>query len=102
MVIRFVSSGEALRQTVSDTICISMTPTQSRMARAALGWSLDQAASAAGIQRITAARFETGKSGPGAAASIAALRAAYEAAGIILIEAGKPSPAAGVGVRVAS
>ena len=38
-----------------------MTPTQSRMARAALQWSLTDLAKAAGVGRATAARFELGE-----------------------------------------
>jgi len=39
-----------------------MTPTQSRMARAALQWSLTDLAKAAGVGRATVARFELGES----------------------------------------
>lgn len=39
-----------------------MTPTQSRMARAALQWSLPDLAEKSGVARITCARFETGGS----------------------------------------
>lgn len=39
-----------------------MTPTQSRMARAALKWSLSDLAAAASIGRATVARFELGES----------------------------------------
>lgn len=38
-----------------------MTPDQSRMARAALKWSLADLANAAGIGRATVARFEAGE-----------------------------------------
>jgi transcriptional regulator with XRE-family HTH domain len=38
-----------------------MTPQQSRMARAALKWSLTNLAEAAGVGRPTAARFEFGE-----------------------------------------
>jgi transcriptional regulator with XRE-family HTH domain len=37
-----------------------MTPTQSKMARAALGWSAADLAKAAGVGYATAARFEAG------------------------------------------
>jgi transcriptional regulator with XRE-family HTH domain len=49
-----------LRQATVDTIHITMTPQQSRMARAALGWSLDEFAAQAGVGRVTVARFESG------------------------------------------
>lgn len=39
-----------------------MTPAQSRMARAALQWSLHDLAAASSISRMTCARFELGKS----------------------------------------
>jgi len=37
-----------------------MNVTQCRMARAALGWSLDDLAGASGVGRATVARFESG------------------------------------------
>ncbi len=88
-----------LRQAVYDTIVISMTPDQSRMARAALRWSLTDLSVAAGVGRATAARFELGQSVD--EKSVEAMRGALVAAGILLIDAGKSSPAAGVGVRLA-
>ena len=42
-------------------IVSSMTPTQSRMARAALQWSLHDWAKAAAVSRMTCARFELGE-----------------------------------------
>ncbi len=56
-----------------------MTPTQSRMARAALKWSLSDLAKAARVGRATAARFELGEAvgdGP-----ISAMRRALESKG---------------------
>ncbi len=64
-----------------------MNPTQSRMARAALKWSLSDLADAAGVGRATAARFELGEAV--APASIAAMRSAYEAEGVVFVDAGK-------------
>lgn len=64
-----------------------MTPAQSRMARAALKWSLTDLAEAAGVGRATVARFELGESvgdGP-----IAAMRAAFEAKRVRFIEKGR-------------
>lgn len=64
-----------------------MNPTQSRMARAALKWSLSDLADAAGVGRATAARFELGETV--APASVAAMRAAIESRGVTLVETGK-------------
>lgn len=41
--------------------CCQMNITQCRMARAGLGWSLDDLASASGIARRSIARFEAGE-----------------------------------------
>lgn len=41
---------------------ISMTPTQSKMARVALKWTTDDLATKAGVGRMTVARFERGDS----------------------------------------
>lgn len=77
---------------------ISMTPEQSRMARAALGWSLTRLSTEAGIGRATAARFELGDAMN--AESVAAIGKAFASAGLVLIEDGKISRAGGVGVRL--
>ena len=69
-----VSYGIRLRQEINDTISINMTPTQSRMALAALRWTLDEFAVRSGVPRITIARFQSGKSV--AAESVAAMEAA--------------------------
>lgn len=68
------------------------------MARAALGWSLTDLASAAGVGRATVARFELGE--PVNADSVAKLRAAVEGGGVILFEDGVRVPAGGAGVRL--
>jgi transcriptional regulator with XRE-family HTH domain len=68
------------------------------MARAALGWSLTDLASASAIGRASGARFELGQSV--APETIAAIRRAYEAAGVILISDGEKSPGGGAGVRL--
>lgn len=86
-VITLLSASAGLRQALFDTIVISMTPTQSRMARAALKWSLSDLAEAASVGRATAARFELGETV--APASVAAMRSAFEAQGVTLVEAGK-------------
>lgn len=77
---------------------ITMTPDQSRMARAALRWSLTDLATAARVGRATAARFELGQSVE--ESSVAAMRSAVEAAGVVLVGAGEVSRGAGVGVRL--
>jgi transcriptional regulator with XRE-family HTH domain len=79
---------------------ITMTPEQSKMARAALGWSLTRLATEAGIGRATVARFELGETVQ--SDSVDALRRAFVNAGMELIEAGKASKAGGgPGVRIA-
>jgi len=74
------------------------------MARAALGWSLNDLAAHARLGRATVARFELGE--PVSGATVAALRDALEDAGIELIAAGaiveNGSGSAGVGVRFRS
>jgi transcriptional regulator with XRE-family HTH domain len=57
------------------------------MARAALGWSLDDLAAASGVSRRTLARFEAGETVlPG---RVKALRHALEAEGILFIDSGR-------------
>jgi transcriptional regulator with XRE-family HTH domain len=63
-----------------------MTPEQSRMARAALKWSLTDLAAEAGVGRATAARFELGE--PVTAETVAALRGAFEAKRVRFIDKG--------------
>lgn len=55
-----------------------MTPTQSRMALAALRWTLDEFAVRSGVPRITVARYQSGK--PVAAESVTAMEAALNEA----------------------
>lgn len=57
------------------------------MARAALGWSLDDLAAASGVSRRTLARFEAGESVQ--PARVKALRHALEAEGILFIDSGR-------------
>ncbi|MCP3731068.1 helix-turn-helix domain-containing protein [Sphingomonas sp. MG17] len=75
-----------------------MTPAQSKMARAGLGWSLSDLAAASGVSRMTAVRFEGGQSV--APKSVTAIWSAYQAAGVTLIDAGEKSTRGGVGVRL--
>jgi transcriptional regulator with XRE-family HTH domain len=70
-----------------------LTPVQSRMARAALQWSVDEAGVAAGMSYRTILRFEKEQRDI-QAELIADLRRAYEAAGVRFMEEG--SDAGGV------
>ncbi|HEX6374947.1 MAG TPA: XRE family transcriptional regulator [Allosphingosinicella sp.] len=62
------------------------------MARAALGWSLDDAAAASGLSRRTVLRVEQSK--PVLFVSMRALRQAFEAAGVRFVEEGGVFPPA--------
>jgi transcriptional regulator with XRE-family HTH domain len=66
---------------------LGLTPAQSRMARAALQWSVEEAAEAASLSYRTILRFEKEQRGI-QAELIANLRRAYEAAGVQFIEKG--------------
>lgn len=70
-----------------------MDAEQSRMARAALQWSLDDLAKIAGVSRTTIHRFETGKDSFISTAK--KLQDAFEAHGIVFI----PENGGGSGVR---
>jgi len=59
------------------------------MARAALGWSIDDLARQSGVNRRTIINFEN--DGPASSASTSKLRAALEAEGVVLIERGNYS-----------
>lgn len=76
---------------------ISMSPEQSRMARAALGWSLTNLAAQAGIGRATVARFELGEVVQ--QDSVTAIASAFSEAGLQLVAAGEVSKSGGQGVR---
>ncbi len=75
--------------------CYEMNSIQCRMARAALGWGTRDLARNANVSPDTVARFERGENLKGA--TIAALRAAFEAAGLEFI----PENGSGPGVRLA-
>jgi transcriptional regulator with XRE-family HTH domain len=62
-------------------------PAQSRMARAALQWSLEDAAAAAGVSRRTVLRFEN-EHRDIQSELIAELRRAFEAAGVRFLTEG--------------
>jgi transcriptional regulator with XRE-family HTH domain len=61
---------------------------QCRMARSALGWSLDALADASGVNRRTILRFEQGEATT-RSKTISAIRRALEAAGVRLIDEGE-------------
>src|SRR3546814_11690473 len=87
-----------LRQWSCETIVIVMTPTQTRMARAALKWSLTDLAVKAAVGRATVARFELGD-GETSAETIDQMRKALAAAGAEFTRkagsAGVPVPVGG-------
>jgi transcriptional regulator with XRE-family HTH domain len=64
-----------------------MTPTQCKMARAALDWTVKDLADRAHVGISTVVRFEAGRGKP-IAATIAAMARSLEAAGICFIENG--------------
>lgn len=70
-----------------------MKPSQVKMARAALDWSLDDLARAAGVHRNTVSNFETGKYA-GDPATLEKMQRALEKAGIEFTNGDSP------GVRV--
>ena len=63
-----------------------MNIVQCRMARAALGWTLDDLAAASGVSRRTIARFEAGESV--LPARVQKLREALEEKGVVFIAGG--------------
>jgi transcriptional regulator with XRE-family HTH domain len=71
-----------------------ITPVQSRMARAALGWSVRDLGKSAHIAGATVNRFEMGRAAP-IPATLNAMQHAFESAGILFIEHGVvyPQPA---------
>ncbi|RUW19901.1 helix-turn-helix transcriptional regulator [Mesorhizobium sp. M4B.F.Ca.ET.013.02.1.1] len=72
-----------------------MHPAQSRGGRGLLAWSQGQLAKAAGVSLSTVRDFEAGRRNP-IANNMAAIRAALEAAGVILIDENDQ----GAGVRL--
>jgi transcriptional regulator with XRE-family HTH domain len=56
------------------------------MARAALGWTLDDLAAASGVSRRTVARFEAGE--PVLPARVQKLREAFEVEGVVFLDTG--------------
>lgn len=72
-----------------------ITPEQSRAARGLLDWSRDQLAEAAGIPKRTIMRFE-GREVEPRGSTLAGLRAAFEAAGVLFVSENGEGP----GVRL--
>lgn len=64
-----------------------MNLTQSRMARAALGWTWDTLAAESGVGRATIARFERGENVQ--PDRVQAMRRAFEDKGIQFLDGGK-------------
>ena len=75
-----------------------ITRQQVKMARAALGWGVRELASAAGVTANTVSRFENGADAYGE--TLGKIERALEAAGIVFIPEGQPSPDGGAGVRL--
>jgi DNA-binding XRE family transcriptional regulator len=76
---------------------MSITALQSKMARAALGWNTIDLAKAAEVSPTTVNQFEQGTTAP-LRSTLAAIRRAFEDAGIIFIDEDEHGP----GVRLAS
>ena len=70
-----------------------LTAMQSKMARAALGWSMKDLAERSGVSANTIDRFENGRAAP-IPANLKALRQAFEAAGVRFTETGVEPPEA--------
>lgn len=77
---------------------MAITPTQSRMARAALGLSIIDLGKAAGVRAATVSNFESG--GDAYASTITKLQSALEARGAVFVGAGEVSLTGGAGVRI--
>ncbi|OSQ42345.1 hypothetical protein THS27_14785 [Thalassospira sp. MCCC 1A01428] len=71
-----------------------MTPVQSKMARAALDWTLGLTTHHSGVSQNTISRFERG--GVSNQSTISALKFAYENAGIIFLDEENEGP----GIRI--
>lgn len=70
--------------TSGNVINDDISPAQCRAARALIAWSQDELAARSGVPKRTIARLELGETTP-RAATIAALRAALEAAGVVFV-----------------
>jgi transcriptional regulator with XRE-family HTH domain len=74
----------------------AITASQARAARGLLGWSRDRLGQASGVPKRTLAGFEGGETKP-RTGTVAAIRAALEAAGVEFIDENGGGP----GVRLA-
>ncbi|MBO1073369.1 helix-turn-helix transcriptional regulator [Roseomonas sp. 1311] len=81
--------------TSKNVIKDAILPAQVRAARGLLGWSQDQLAAASGVPKRTVARLELGEGTP-QRRTLAAIRTALEAAGVIFVEENGEGP----GVRL--
>lgn len=77
---------------------MSITASQSRMARAALGWSIRKTADLVHVGVNTLSRFESG--GRAYTSTADCLRSAYEGAGVQFLAEGASSLNGGAGVRL--
>jgi len=76
-----------------------ITPGQCRAGRALLGWSQDDLVSRSGVAKSTIAGFETAKRTP-YPRTLADVRDALEAAGIVFLAPGEIGMVGGAGVRL--
>jgi transcriptional regulator with XRE-family HTH domain len=74
---------------------LAISPAQLRAGRALVGWSQDELVTASGVPKRTVVRFELGQGEP-QRRTLAAIRAALEAAGVAFI----PENGGGAGVRL--
>jgi transcriptional regulator with XRE-family HTH domain len=74
---------------------MSITAAQCRAARGLLGWSQQELAHVAAVGIVTIYQFESGKAAP-RRATLTVIRLAFEAAGVIFIDADGEGP----GVRL--
>lgn len=92
----YISAQDALMSIAfADIISAMITPTQCRMARAALQWNLKDLAERSRVNHVTINRFEMGQAASNPS-TLAAIRAALETAGVEFI----PENGGGAGVRL--
>jgi transcriptional regulator with XRE-family HTH domain len=68
------------------------------MARAALGWSIDELGKAASVRAATVSNFERG--GDAYSSTVRKLQDALEAGGVLFVGVGEASLSGGAGVRL--
>lgn len=76
-----------------------LTAEQSRAGRGLLDWSQNDLAEKSNLGHSTIRNFEAGRRVPGIN-NLAAIRRAFEQAGVIVIDEGDASSGGGVGVRL--